>query len=97
MRLCFVIVCLAGIGVGVVHLRKRESIARHEWISLDREYKRLREIAPQQDAEHGRLTNPKQIADRVKRMNINTDRRPVHLAGPADERRARRVTHRMTN
>ena len=89
MRLCFVIVCMAGIGVGLVHLRKRESVARHELLSLETEHVLLRRIAQQQETDLGYLTNPKRIAERARMMGINSDRRPVRLAGPTERRRLR--------
>jgi hypothetical protein len=96
MRLCFVIACFAVIGVGLVHLRKRESIARHEWLSLESEHVVLRRTAQQQESDLGYLTNPKQIAERATRMGIDINGAPVRLAGPAERRRARN-TRRTTN
>ena len=96
MRLCFVIACMAGIGVGLVHLRKRESVARHALLSLEIEHIRLRRTAQQQESDLGFLTNPRRISDRARMMDIDTDRRPVRLAGPAERRRLQN-THRTTN
>ncbi len=96
MRLCFVVVCFAGIGVGLVHLRKRESVARHAMLTLETEHVRQRRTAQQQECERGFLTSPRQITDRARRMDINLDREPVHLAGPAEQRRLRN-THRTRN
>ena len=96
MRLCFVIACMTAIGVGLVHLRKRESIARHELLSLEAEHVLLRRIAQQQESDLGFLTNPRQIADRARAMDINPDRHPVRLAGPAERRRLQN-THRTRN
>jgi hypothetical protein len=87
---------MAGIGVGLVHLRKCESIARHELLSLETKHVLLRRTAQQQESKLGYLTNPKQIADRARRMNIDPDRRPVRLAGPAERRRLNN-TRRTTN
>lgn len=96
MRLCFVITCMACIGVGLVHLRKCESIARHELLSLETEHVRLRRAAQRQEDDLGRLTNPKEIDQRARAMNINLDRQPVRLAGPS-ERARRRNSNRTTN
>ena len=96
MRLCFVIACMAGIGVGLVHLRKRESVARHELLSIEAEHVLLRRTAHQQDSDRGNLMSPRQTADRAKTMNIDTERQPVRLAGPAERRRLQN-THRITN
>ena len=96
MRLCFVIVCMAGIGVGLVHLRKRESIARHELLSLETEHVLLRRIAQQQESDLGFLTSPRRISDRAGMMDIDIDRHPVRLAGPAERRRLQN-THRTRN
>lgn len=89
MRLCFVIACMAAIGVGLVHLRKRESIARHELLSLEAEHIRLRRTAQQQESDLGYLTTPKQIAERATMMGIEIDRTPVRLACPSEQRRLR--------
>ena len=89
MRLCFVIACMAGIGVGLVHLRKCESIARHELLSEETEHVLLRRTAQQQESDLGFLLNPRRIAERARMMDINSDRRPVHLAGPAERLRLR--------
>ena len=86
MRLCFVIACMAGIGVGLVHLRNRQDIASHELLSLDPAYKLLRRTADQQESQRGRLTSPRQLADRARRMDIDPDRQPVRLAGPGERR-----------
>jgi hypothetical protein len=83
MRLCFVIVCLAGIGVGFVHLRKRESVAMHKLLGLETEHVLLRRTAQQQESDLGYLTTPRKIADRATIMGINLARRPVRLVGPA--------------
>ena len=96
MRLCFVVACMAGIGVGLVHLRKRESIARHELLSLETEHILLRRAAQQQESDLGFLTNPRKISQRARTMDMYPDRRPVSLAGPA-ERGRRRNTHRIAN
>jgi len=89
---------MAGIGVGLVHLRKRESIARHELLSLETEHVILRRTAQQQESDLGYLTSPRQVADRVRTMDIDTDRQPapVRLAGPAERRRLRN-TQRIRN
>ena len=96
MRLCFVVACVAGIGMGLVHLRKREGIARHELLTLEIEHIRQRRTAQQQETERGFLTTPRQISDRARRMDINLDRQPMHLAGPAERRRLQN-THRTRN
>jgi len=96
MRLCFVVACMACIGVGLVHLRKRESVARHELLSLEAEHIRQRRTAQQQESERGYLTSPRQIAENARRMDINPDRQPVRLAGPAERRRLQN-THRTRN
>ena len=96
MRLCFVVACMAGIGVGLVHLRKYESIARHQLLSLETEHIGLRRTAQQQESDLGFLTNPRKIVQRARMMDIDPDRRPVSLAGPAGRRRGRN-THRTTN
>ena len=87
---------MAGIGVGLVHLRKCESVARHELLSLETEHVILRRAAQQQESDLGFLINPKQIADRARMMDINPDRQPVRLAGPAERRRLQN-THRTRN
>lgn len=96
MRLCFVVACMAGIGVGLVHLRKCESIARHELLTLETRHVILRRTAQQQESDLGFLTNPRQISHRARKMDIDLDPRPVFLAGPA-ERGRQRSTHRTTN
>ena len=96
MRLCFIIACMAAIGVGLVHLRKRESVARHELLKLEAEHVLLRRTAQQQESDLGYLTNPKQIAERAIIMGIEVNSKPVRLAGPT-ERRSSQITHRMTN
>ncbi|MDP6046812.1 MAG: hypothetical protein QGH94_02720 [Phycisphaerae bacterium] len=96
MRLCFVIACMAGIGVGLVHLRKSENIARHELLQLEKNHTPRRIAAHDQESQLGYLTTPRQVSDRAKRMDIETERRPVHLAGPADRAGARN-NRRVTN
>lgn len=96
MRLCFLIACMAGIGVGLVHLRRDESVARHELLQLEAGYKARRRIAHRQEYQLGYLTTPREVAQRARKQNIDTDRGSVHLAGPTDPVRAynnRRVTN----
>jgi len=82
MRLCFVIACMAVIGVGLVHLRKRESIARHELLQLEKGRLPLRRTAMQLESELGFLTTPKQVSQRARKLDIEADHNPVRLAGP---------------
>jgi len=96
MRLPFVVVCMVGIGVGLVHFRKCESVARHELLTLETEYIRQRRTAQQQESDRGFLTSPRQIADRARSMDINPDYQPVRLAGPAERQRLQN-THRARN
>ncbi|MCP4378232.1 MAG: hypothetical protein GY794_18910 [bacterium] len=96
MRLCFIIACMAAIGVGVVHFRKRQSIARHQLLGLDSERVTLRRTANQLESDLGELTDPKQVAARARMMNIEPDRQPLRLAGPTD-RTGVQDTHRTRN
>jgi hypothetical protein len=86
---------MVAIGVGVVHLRKRADIAKHELLGLNAEHRRLRRDADPLELELGHLMNPKAVAERAKAMNIDLNAAPVRLAGPADEtpRRNGRATN----
>jgi len=96
MRLCFVIACMAGIGVGLVHLRKSESVARHQLLQLEKRHTPLRRTSFQQESDLGYLTTPEKVEERTERMNLEIEQRPVHLAGPANRTRARN-NRRATN
>jgi hypothetical protein len=96
MRLCFVIACFAGIGVGVVHFRKAELVAKNQLVQLERRHEPLRRTSFQQESDLGHLTAPKEVEQRAARMNIDTESDPVHLAGPTD-RTPRRSNRRATN
>jgi hypothetical protein len=65
MRLTLLIVALAAIAVGLVHLRRREIAVRHEvqQVQIRRIYLR-REVA-RQEVEIGRLLAPPSVAHRV--------------------------------
>jgi hypothetical protein len=99
MRLCFVIACMAGIGVGLVHLRKREIVARHELLTLETQHVLLRRTAQKQESDLGYLTNPKQISERATIMGIDIERKPVRFAVPtgSDGRQATPITQRTIN
>jgi len=68
---------MAGIGVGLVHLRKRESVARHKLLSLETEHVLLRRTAQQQESDLGYLTTPRKIAERATIMGIGRHRAAI--------------------
>jgi len=80
----------------VVHLRKSESIARHQLLQLEKRHKPMRRTFWQQEDELGHLTGPKEVTRRAERMNIQPEPDPVRLAGPTD-RTPPRNNRRATN
>ena len=69
MRIALVIVALAAISVGMVHLRRAQTRAAHEVHRLQLEQIRLRRRLYDQQAILGRLTAPRCVLKRADEMD----------------------------
>ena len=71
MRLAAVIVILAAIAVGLVHVRRAETIDRHQIQRLQLHRARLRRTLWDQQVRLGYLTAPGQIRRRSQKMALD--------------------------
>jgi cell division protein FtsL len=89
MRLAWIIVVLAAIGVSLVHLRRVEMSSRHDIQRLREQTVALRRELQEQQLQLGYLTAPGQVDDRAREMAMEfvdphapvAPERPVRLAG----------------
>ncbi len=85
MRLATVIIILAAVAVGQVHLRRAEIVARNQSEQLDLQRRRLRRTLWDQQISLGRLTQPREVARRGGEMSLGlvekTDSQLAGLAG----------------
>lgn len=86
MRICLIIVALAAIAVGLVHIRRAETSANHRIQQLQSEQDNLRRTLHTQQVILSRLITPKEVRRRMEDMDIRLTSRVV--APPA-------VTHRL--
>ena len=70
MRIILVIVALAAIGVGIVHVRRGQTRSHHEIQRLQMRQVQLRRQLYDQQAALGRLTMPRDVLRRTDRMGI---------------------------
>jgi hypothetical protein len=70
VRISLVIVLLAAITAGMVHLRRAETRAHHRVHRLQVEQIHLRRKLYDQQSDLGRLTAPKRVRQRAKRLNV---------------------------
>jgi len=82
VRMGLVIVLLAGIAVGLVHLRRGEIITRHEIQRLQMRQVKLRRQLWNQQIRLGLLTAPDKVRQRVEQMKLDLVRAPAEGAPP---------------
>ncbi len=70
MRLAIVIVSVAAIAVGLVHLRRTEIATRHRIQRLSAEQIRLRRVLWDQQVRLGELTAPGRVRQRADEMAL---------------------------
>ena len=75
MRIALVIAALAGIWVGVVHLRRAETRTHHQVVRLQMEQIRLRRTLCEQQAILGQLTAPGQVRRRANLLDARLTHR----------------------
>ena len=86
MRMGLVIVLLAGLAVGLVHVRRAEIITRHEIQQFRMRQVKLRRQLWDQQIRLGLLTAPDKVRRRVEQMKLDLVRTPAEGAphGEAD-------------
>ncbi|HUS92736.1 MAG TPA: hypothetical protein VM695_12840 [Phycisphaerae bacterium] len=78
MRIALIILALAAVAVGMVHLRRAETKANHEIHRLQLQQIGLRRTLYDQQAALGCLTAPRQVRQRAERMDAHlTDELPA--------------------
>lgn len=80
MRLILLIVALAGIAVGLVHLRRSEISVRHEIQQVEIQRIQLRREAAGQEVRIGHLLAPESLRRRVARLKRQTPDRDHRVA-----------------
>ncbi|MCK5113423.1 MAG: hypothetical protein KAR11_01520 [Phycisphaerae bacterium] len=73
MRLAFIIVCLTAIGVGLVHIRRREIALRHEVQSKQSQHIVLRREIWDRQVRLGHMTTPQSIRHRAEILGLDID------------------------
>ena len=77
MRVALVILTLAAVAVGIVHLRRAQTRANHQVHRLQLEQIQLRRRLYDQQAELGRLTTPQAVRRRAEKMDAALISRPA--------------------
>jgi len=77
MRFSLVIAALAAIAVGMVHIRRGETRTNHQIQQLQMEQIYLRRKLYDQQADLGRLIAPKEVRERMGRLDVRLTSRVI--------------------
>jgi hypothetical protein len=88
MRFAWVILLMAAVGVGVVHLRLAQNRARTDIQRLEADRLKLRRTLWEQQQRLAALTGPQQVRQRMREMALE-------LSGPEDVLEAAKPTARQ--
>ncbi len=77
MRISLIIVALASIAVGMVHIRRSETRANYQIQQLQLEQIYLRRKLYDQQADIGRLIAPRRVRQRMEQMGVRLTNRVI--------------------